>query len=169
MSQKPITVTVWVCVCGWRRGGLATKWRGLLLIITLRSCTKATRAARTIWISMASLLPLSYFQCLSLPLSSHRTTKAGPTKIAHKAIRLIALITRVWGSSLSVLTHFSVSVAKHRLKCLATRRQSILMEWLPHARLPCAWSVWLWTKTTKTTWRRGREKIINWRRSLKGF
>lgn len=45
------------------------------------------------------------------------------------------------GSSLPVLTHFTVSVAKQKLECLATGRHSILMEWRPHARLPCAWSV----------------------------
>lgn len=41
MSQQPITVTVSVCGC-WR-GGLAIKWRGLLLIIALWPCTKAKR------------------------------------------------------------------------------------------------------------------------------
>lgn len=74
------------------------------------------------------------------------------------------------GSSLSVLTHFTVSLAKQRLKCLATRRHSILMEWLPHARLPCAWSVWLQENTTQATLGRGGEQIINWWSSLReGF
>lgn len=174
----------WLCVCvcvrtggvgGCWRGGLAIKWRGLLLIIALWPRTKAKKTARTIWIWIASLLPLSFFflprflfLCLRLALDD----KSGANKDSAQSNQANSANKLSVGSSLSVLTLSTVSVAKQRLKCLATRRHSILMEWLPHARLPCAWSLRLQQKkkdtkttTTKETQRRGGEKIINYRRS----
>lgn len=87
-------------------------------------------------------LPRFLFLCLSLALDD----KSGANKDSVQSNQANSANKLSVGSSLSVLTLSTVSVAKQRLKCLATRRHSILMEWLPHARLPCAWSLRLQKK-----------------------
>ena len=98
------------------------------------------KKAAPVHLNLNSISPPALFFRISLPLSPPRD-KSRANKDSAQSNQANSANKLSVGSSLSVLTHFSVSVAKQRLKCLATRRHSILMEWLPHARLPCAWSV----------------------------
>lgn len=106
---------------------------------------KGKKAAWTIWIWIVFLLLRSFSAALFLSPCFWFTLgdKSWANKASTQSIWANSANKLSVGSSLFVLTHFTVSVAKQRLKCLATRRHSILMKWLPHARLPCAWSVWL--------------------------
>lgn len=134
MSQQPITVTVSVCVCVWvlkgrsrhKMEGTSPNHRTLAPAQRQKGCLDN--------LNLNSISPLS---CSLLPnLSSSFsaslwTTKAEANKDSAQSNQANSANKLSVGSSLSVLTHFTVSVAKQRLKCLATRQHSILMEWLP--------------------------------------
>lgn len=128
-------------MCGCWRGGLAIKWRGLLLIIALWPRTKAKRLLGRFeceWHLSSCSFSLRPSLFLFLLLGLTLDDKSGANKDSAQSNQANSANNLSVGSSLSMLTHFTVSVAKQRLKCLATRLHSILMEWLPHARLPCA-------------------------------
>lgn len=148
-----------------RRGGSGpkmVKWRGLLLIIALWPLHKGKKGLRGRfefeWHLPFSAYPLFLFPQPPLPrflpasdLSTDPKRGGGRgvggkeggcgDKDRAQSNQANSANKSSVGSLLPVLTHFTVSVAKQKLECLATGRHSILMEWRPHARLPCAWSV----------------------------